>query len=97
MDGSCGKVEMLKLKQWPAAGVPPDDGFVIVLIHRASLATVLVVPPGASESDIRELDMGVQMALYRAKLEASRRGFQVIYVSPGEEVPWNPEWGILID
>jgi hypothetical protein len=88
---------MLRLKQWPEAGVPPDDGLVIVLIHRASLATVLVVPPGASESDIRELDMGVLMALHRAQLEASRRGFEVVYVSPGKELPWNPEWGTLID
>jgi hypothetical protein len=86
---------MLTLKRWPATGAPADDGLVIV--DPAGRATVLVVPSGARTADIQELDMGMPMALYRAQIEAAQRGFQVIYVAPGEEAQWNPEWGVLID
>jgi hypothetical protein len=88
---------MLTLKRWPATGAPADDGLVIVVLHPASRATVLVVPSGARTPDIQELDMGMPMALYRAQIEAARRGLHVVYVSPGEEAPWEPEWGVLVD
>jgi hypothetical protein len=88
---------MLTLKRWPATDAPADDGLVVVVLHPASQATVLVVPSGARTPDVQELDMSMPMALYRAQIEAARRSFRVIYVSPSEEAQWNPEWGVLID
>jgi hypothetical protein len=86
---------MLALKPWPTAGSPTDDGLVVIVLHPCSRATVLVVPCSARTEDVEELDMAMPMALYRAQIEAVRRGFRHIYVAPGDEAPWNPEWGVL--
>jgi hypothetical protein len=84
---------MLPLVKWPSIGLPEDDGLVVVVLHPARRATVLVVPSCAGANDVEELDMGMPMALYRAQLEAVRRGFMRIYVACGDEAPWDPAWG----
>ena len=86
---------MLALKTWPTVGTPADDGLVIVVLHLASWATVIVVPPSARNEDIEELDVGMRMALYRAQIEAVGHGLQAIYIAPGEDAPWDPAWGVL--
>jgi len=86
---------MLALKAWPEVGTPADDGLVIVVLHPASRATVIVVPPSARAEAIEELDMGMPMALYRAQIEAVWHGFQAIYIAPGEDAAWDPAWGVL--
>ena len=86
---------MLALKAWPKVGTPADDGLVIVVLHPASRATVIVVPPGARDEDIEELDMGMPMAIYRAQIEVVGHRLQAIYIAPGEDAPWDPAWGVL--
>ena len=80
------------LKRWPTGGTPADDGLVVIVLHPANRATVLVVPHGAHAEDVDELDMAMPMALYRAQIEATRRGFVHIYVAPNEEARWNQAW-----
>jgi hypothetical protein len=88
---------MLPLLKWPSSGQPADNGLVVVVLHPARRATVLVVPPSAQECDIEELDMGMPMAIYRAQVEAARRGFGCIYVAPAQDSYWDPAWGVVLD
>jgi hypothetical protein len=88
---------MLPLLKWPSSGQPADDGLVVVVLHRARRATVLVVPPSAQASDIEELDAGMPIAIYRAQVEAARFGFGCIYVAPAQDACWDPAWGVVVD
>jgi hypothetical protein len=88
---------MLLLRTWPSTGAPADDGLVVVVLHPKKRATVLIVPRAARAEDVEEMDMGMPMALYRAQIEAARRGFSCIYVAANEEAPWDAAWGDLSD
>src|SRR5262245_37498230 len=86
---------MLVLRTWPLTDAPADDGLVVLVLHPESRATILIVPPAAREGDVQEVDMAMPMALYRAQVEAARRGFSSVYVAASEEAPWNTAWGSL--
>ena len=88
---------MLVLRTWPSSGAPADDGLVVVVLHPANRATILIVPRAERTEDVQEVDMAMPLALYRAQVEAARRGFSRVYVAINEQARWNAAWGVLDD
>jgi len=83
-------------RRWPEdGGVPDDNGFVVVVLHRGDRATLIVVPSSASGRPIPDIEVTMPEGLDEAERQAAAHGLATIYIAPNDAAPWDPAWGDL--